>query len=126
MDSRIGDVDITPKEIGGRGQKGRKTTVFQQSELNQIVNNPGRLTKEGIEKKIELWRHSNNAHQIIKYRTMLQRCKEVQKSGKDSEGNTIYSYDRAGNPHWTSKNEDRPFARAAVHGTKKEETKVEK
>ena len=97
------DVDITPAGVdGGKGSRGRQTTVFQESEIKQIMDNPGRLTREGIEKKIALWKKSSNTHTVIKYKTMLLRCKNVQKSGKDSKGYTIFSYDAQGNPHWTS------------------------
>jgi len=54
-------VDITPSAISNEAaphMAGRKGVVFQETEWTQIRDNPGRLTKEGVEKKIELWKKS--------------------------------------------------------------------
>ena len=95
-------IDLTPKGAGGQGASGIKGTVFQDSEIRQIYENPNRLTKEGVEKKIELWKRSHNAHVQIKYETMLKRCEKLAPSGIDKDGYQIYSRDRKGNPKWVS------------------------
>jgi hypothetical protein len=95
-------IDLTPKGAGGEGAAGIKATVFQESEIRQIVENPNRLTKEGIEKKIELWNRSANAHVKIKYNTMLKRCEKIAPSGVTEDGFQIYSRDEKGNPKWIS------------------------
>ena len=93
-------IDITPRGVDGEGQgaKGLKTTTFQETEWNQILENPDRLTKEGVEKKIEVWKNSGNRHVQIKYATMINRCKNLAPSGKTTNGATIYSRDAEGNP----------------------------
>jgi len=95
-------VDITPKGVDSdsKGQKGKPFTVFQESEKEHIMENPDGLTKEGIDKKIELWKGSVNRHVELKYRAMLSNCKKIQPSGKDTEGNIILSRDKSGNPTW--------------------------
>ena len=55
--------------------------VFQETEIRQIERNPGNLTKEGVQKKIELWLHSSNRHAVAKYKAMLQRCQCLAESG---------------------------------------------
>ena len=51
-------VDITPQSIDPMGPMNEKKQmfIFQETEWRQIRENPGRLTKEGIEKKIYLWK----------------------------------------------------------------------
>jgi len=95
-------VDITPKGVDkeGKGQAGRTTTVFQESEWRSINENPGRLTAEGIDKKIELWTNSSNKHVELLYRTMKQQCKKVAPSGTTEDGRTIFSRKVDGTPHW--------------------------
>jgi len=92
-------VDISPKETGGTGQAGRKMTVFNETEKEIIVNNPSGLTKEGVLKKIELWKRSSNRHQQILYQTMLKQCKNLHPSGKYEDGRTILAKDKNGR-HW--------------------------
>lgn len=98
------EIDITPSTIdpSGTGHAGLKKTVFQEREWFHILNNPGRLTKEGIQKKIELWKESNNKHVVLTYQTMLQQCPKdrVKPSGVDEEGRVIYAYDSKGKPRW--------------------------
>jgi hypothetical protein len=93
------EVDISP-EVGGSA--GRKTTVFQETEWRQILENPSRLTKEGVEKKIELWKQSSNGHTLLKYKTMLKSCKNFAPSGITKEGKVIYARDVNGDAHWIS------------------------
>ena len=93
------EVDISP-EAGGSA--GRKTTVFQETEWKQILENPNGLTREGVEKKIELWKLSSNAHVLLKYKTMLTNCKTLSPSGTTKEGYIIYARDRNGDPSWIS------------------------
>ena len=76
-------IDISPEK---GGSKGRKTTIFQETELKQIMENPSDLTKEGILKKMELWKSSNNKHVLMKYETMLKRCNAIKSSGKTNKG----------------------------------------
>lgn len=104
-------VDITPQGVhDGKGQKGRSTTVFQESELNHIRTNKGGLTKEGVLKKIEIWTQSSNKHSVIMYKTMLRNCDKLEKSGtvkvKTSRGKeetlTVFSRDKkTGEAKWT-------------------------
>ena len=93
MEEKFAQVDITPKQMGGTGKNGLKTTVFQEVELNHIKNNPSGLTKEGIQKKIALWKKSSNSHVLLKYKAMLNHCTNVAKSGKTSEGHVILARD---------------------------------
>jgi transcription initiation factor IIE alpha subunit len=94
-------IDITPRGVDkGTGQSGRSTTVFQESEWKTILENPGRLTSEGIDKKLEIWKASSNKHIQILYSTMKARCKKVAPSGKTEDGRTIYSRKEDGTPHW--------------------------
>lgn len=97
-------VDITPREMGGR--VGLKGVVFQEREWDHIINNPGRLTREGVEESIRIWSKSSNKHVLIKYRTMLAQCKELGKSGLTKDGCIIYSRDKEGTPNWI---ESKPF-----------------
>ena len=93
-------VDITPKGVDGAGVAGLKSTVFQDGQIANLVNNPSGLTKEGIEKKIELWASSSNSHQKIFYKTMLARCKNIAPSGLDDAGRVIFSRNPDGTPKW--------------------------
>jgi hypothetical protein len=95
-------VDITPRGVDrkGKGASGLQKTVFQDTELQQIRDNPSGLTKEGILKKIELWGASSNAHVKIKYNTMLNRCTNIKESGKTKDGAVILARDLHGNPTW--------------------------
>ena len=76
-------VDITPRGIDAKstGQAFIKAAVFQETEIQQILENPAGLTKEGIQEKVSTWRNSNNGQCKAKYQTMLVRCKNVQESG---------------------------------------------
>ena len=97
-------IDITPKGIeDGKGIAGLTNTVFQNNEWDQIINNPGRLTKEGVKEKIILWKQSNNSHLLIKYNTMLKRCKLLAPSGKTETGEIVLSRNLDGTPNWTKK-----------------------
>ena len=94
-------IDITPPGVlDGQGLKGLKNTVFQENEIAQIRNNPGNLTKEGIEEKIRYWNLSSNKHVQIKYATMVRMCPNIAPSGKLEDGSTIFSRDKDGNPDW--------------------------
>ena len=118
-------IDITPKgvELAGQGSKGAKRVVFQETELDIIENNPARLTKEGIQKKLDMYRFkSNNSVAEAMYARMLKTCKKIQKSGTctkkipdqewvDDTGRgrrgplvwyecQILSYDKKGEPFW--------------------------
>ena len=95
-------IDITPKGVDkkGKGQSGRETTIFQESEWKTINENPGRLTAEGIDKKISMWGSSSNKHVEILYRTMKVRCEKVAPSGQTEDGRTIFSRKADGTPHW--------------------------
>lgn len=118
-------VDITPQNMEqkpGPGAKGAKHVVFQETELDIIQNNPGRLTKEGIEQKIEQYKRSSNSVALAMYKAMLKNCKNMKKSGtvkklcpdQDYQDDTgkgrrgpmimyecqILSYDKKGNAYW--------------------------
>ena len=103
-------IDITPKGVDkdAKGQAGKESTVFQETEWEQINNNPKGLTKEGVEKSIELWKRSVNKHVVIKYKSMLHSCKNLQASGKNKEGATIFARDKKGNPTWVDQVPDTP------------------
>jgi len=96
-------VDLTPRAIDTSSTPKQVKVVFQETEWQQINENPNNLTKEGVEKKIELWNQSNNRHVVTKYQTMLARCQKLTESGKTKEGAIIYSRDASGEPKWTSK-----------------------
>jgi hypothetical protein len=93
-------INITPRSIDpvqdGQGRK----TIFQETEWHHIKNNPANLTKEGMEKKISLWKNSYNTHAYIKYKTMLHQCKIVAESGENENGRIVYSRDADGTPKW--------------------------
>jgi len=105
-------MDITPKGVmDGKGSSGRTNTVFQESEWHQIKENPSRLTKEGVMKKIELWKESSNKHTVIKYETMLAQCSNFSESGKVKVNEfvdgkevevtkTVLARDEKGEPTW--------------------------
>ena len=58
-------VDITPQGVlDGIGRKGAQV-IFQDKELKMLQENPGRLTKEGVQKKVELWKKSNNRNRKV-------------------------------------------------------------
>jgi len=95
-------IDITPRGVDkeGKGAAGIKSTVFQETEWEQIKNNPDRLTKEGLQRKVSLWQRSSNKHVMMKYQTMLRSCKELAPSGVTTDGLAIFSRDEKGNPKW--------------------------
>ena len=93
-------VDITPKDAGGKGAAGNMQVVFQEDEKSNIENNPSNLTKEGIQKKIDLWSSSNNSQLKALYNVMSKQCKNIAASGITEDGRRIYSRDNAGNPRW--------------------------
>ena len=96
-------VDITPSAISNEAaphMAGRKGVVFQENEWALINNNPGRLTKEGVQKKVELWKLSANKHVRILYQTMLAQCKKLETSGKTKAGAVIYSRNKDGSARW--------------------------
>ena len=97
-------VDISP-EAGGSA--GRKETIFQESEWDQILSNHSKLTLEGVEEKIRLWRNSVNKHVLIKYEAMKARCKNIAPSGITDYGKVILSRNEDGSPRWV-KQEKRP------------------
>lgn len=96
-------VDLTPRAIDTSSTPKQTKVVFQETEWQQINDNPSGLTKEGVEKKIELWKQSNNRHVVTKYQTMLARCVKLTESGKTKDGLVIYSRDVDGSAKWTSK-----------------------
>lgn len=79
-----------------------KGVAFQESEIAQIRENPGKLTKEGVEEKVNLWVKSNNKYTEYKYRAMLKHCKRFEKSGKTADGKTIFSRNADGTADWVS------------------------
>jgi len=93
------ELDITPDK---GGHKGMQVTVFQDTEWNQINENPSNLTKEGIEEKIKIWKGCANRHVVLKYETMLNKCRVIAPSGKTEDGRLIFSRDKKGNPKWVS------------------------
>ena len=94
-------VDLTPAQIDPSPQtRGQSQTVFQETEWDQIHKNHGNLTKEGIAKKIELWKNSNNKHTYIKYQTMAVQCKNIAPSGNTTEGLIIYGRHKDGSARW--------------------------
>ena len=90
-------IDITPTTMGGTKQK---RTVFQETEWAHIRGNPEGLTKEGVLKKIELWKKSNNRQVETKYRTMLAQCEKITESGKTSKGEIIFARRPDGSAYW--------------------------
>ena len=114
-------IDITPKGVDkeGRGQSGRTTTVFQETEWITINENPGRLTAEGINKKLELWASSMNKHVELLYRTMKARCKKVAPSGVTEDGRVIFSRKADGTPHWCDGREQKVIKEKEVIKEKK-------
>jgi len=94
-------VDLTPAQIDPAPQsRGGSQTVFQETEWDQIHKNHGNLTKEGIAKKVELWKNSSNKHTYIKYQTMAAQCKNIAPSGNTPEGLIIYARDKEGLARW--------------------------
>lgn len=90
-------IDISPEK---GGHKGLQFTVFQETEITQVNKNPNRLTLEGAEEKISLWKGSSNKHIFLKYQTMIARCKDFAPSGKTSDGKIILSRYPDGSPNW--------------------------
>lgn len=100
-------VDLTPKNIDPTPNQGSgKKTVFQETEWDQVKNNTGNLTKEGILEKIKIWKNSGNAHTLIKYQTMLAQCKNIAASGKTNNGSIIYSRYDDGSARWIEAEHD--------------------
>ena len=95
-------IDITPPGVSsdGKGTKGKTSTVFQESEQINIQHNPSRLTKEGIDEKVRIWKNSHNAHIRIMYETMKIRCRNVADSGTLEDGRIIFSRNKDGSPNW--------------------------
>ena len=92
-------VDITPSAINTEGMTKRRT-VFQETEWAQINKNPAGLTREGVLKRIELWKQSNNRHVETKYKTMLMQCKQIRDSGQTNDGKTIFARRSDGSAYW--------------------------
>ena len=90
-------INISP-EVGG--VKGLRNTVFQETEWDQIRDNPKGLTKEGILKSIENWKKSSNKHVVLKYQAMLVQCKNIASSGLDEDGKIIFTRGKDGKPYW--------------------------
>jgi len=90
-------IDISPERGGAAG---KKMAVFQEDEWKHIMENTGGLTKEGCKEKIKLWKLSSNKHVVLKYETMLARCKEFKPSGKTPDGKIILSRLKDGTPKW--------------------------
>lgn len=119
----------------------KRSFVFQETEEYQILENPGRLTREGIEKKIDLWMSCNNRHALTKYRAMLKRCRRVTDSGfiedsvsfRDAQGNTIskkiklmiFSRNEDGTPRWTESVEEYKQANKQIFFSGMDKVKVE-
>lgn len=103
-------IDITPpgmKPQPGKGAKGKERTVFQQLEWHQILRNPERLTKEGIEEKIRYWNFKcHNKHMKLKYQTMLKRCQEIEPSEKTDDGQIVLAKNPDGSPRWVKPKEE--------------------
>jgi hypothetical protein len=93
-------IDITPTQIGGKANKG---VIFQDSEWEQINKNPKGLTKEGIDKEIELWSNSSNKQVVMKYQTMKRSCKNITASGTTPDGEIILARNKDGTPTWVEK-----------------------
>lgn len=97
-------IDITPSSIG---EAKKRNYVFQEQEWDTITLNPSGLTKEGIDKKIELWKRSSNKHVVAKYEAMHTYCKAIQKSCKTKTGKIIYAINpETKKPTWVE--EDKP------------------
>lgn len=73
---------------------------LQPDQLEEIRDNKAGLTREGCEKKLELWKQSRNKYQIQFYDQMLKRCKNFKTSGKTVDGRVIYSRDENGKVNW--------------------------
>jgi len=95
-------IDITPGTINPGISKGKRLFIFQETEWAQIRDNPAGLTREGVEKKIELWKNSNNKQTVAKYQTMLAQCKALTSSGKTKDGKIILSRNKDGSANWVS------------------------
>ncbi len=96
-------IDITPTGVmDGKGKKGLKQTVFQVNDLKIIRENPGRLTKEGLDEKIRIWDKSANTHVQLFYKTMKVQCKAMAASGKTKDGAVIWSRNEDGSARWKS------------------------
>lgn len=111
-------VDLTPPMIGKKVDS--KGVVFQDTEWQQINENPRGLTKEGVEKSIEIWKKSNNGHVVIKFQTMLAQCKKIEPSGKTKKGLIIYARSKDGAANWL---ENEPLKKRDLE---LEKTKVKK
>lgn len=125
MSEKTDYIDITPKgvEPEATGQAGKNTTIFQDTEWNQINNNPGRLTKEGVEEKIRIWKKCINRHVVLKYITMKNRCQKFAPSGVTEQGHIIFARDKAGNAHWTSENTKAPVPKEVPKEPKEQDVK---
>ena len=97
MAEEVDYIDISPEKGGARG---KKTTVFQETEWDQINDNPMHLTREGVLEKLRIWDSSSNKHVKLKYQTILNRCKTFSPSGKTSDGLIILGRHDDGSPRW--------------------------
>ena len=79
-----------------------KESPLAPEQIRTIVENPGGLTKEGVEKKITLQNQSHNKYQKKMYQMMLKRCKNLATSGKTIDGQIILAR-RDGTITWTDK-----------------------
>jgi len=93
---------------------------FDQHQMDEIRKNRANLTREGIEKKIEMWKGKNKIC-FLKYSVMLKgakvlnpstgtkeviKCEKYAESGKTHDGRIIFSRTDDGSPKWTDESEE--------------------
>tara|TARA_Y100000310_G_C20698489_1_gene827455 strand:- start:92 stop:364 length:273 start_codon:yes stop_codon:yes gene_type:complete len=66
-----------------------RETKLPADELDSVLSNPEGLTREGVEYHLGQWKNSNNKYVVKKYDEMLKRCKNLESSGKTTDGKTI-------------------------------------
>jgi len=98
MSETLKNVDV---DISREVPKAKRRVIFQENEQNDIRDNFGKYTREGVEKKIELWTKSSNRPVQVFYKTMLVQCKNLKPSAKTKSGLIIYSYNEDGSANWT-------------------------
>lgn len=69
--------------------QGNRQVRLLDTDIQEIRENKGGLTREGCLVKIQQWASSNNKQVLIKYLAMLRQCKILEKSGKTQSGKTI-------------------------------------
>lgn len=84
--------NMMEKSYNDVGRDGRGVYMSPE-DVDYVDKNPEGLTKEGVEESLKLWKTCKNKYVRTKYEVMLKVCKNLQKSGRTTEGGRIFARD---------------------------------